>query len=72
MTYRGAVIGWGSNKYGQLGDDPKKIPDVKAPRIIQLQKSKGAQLICAGKYHSCAITKEDVLYFWGSVSNMYL
>ena len=67
LTYKGAIYGWGSNKYGQLGFSNKRSStEVKTPILIKGEFNKVHQIV-AGKYYSIAITKEETIYFWGSV-----
>ncbi len=67
LTYKGALYGWGSNKYGQLALSPKRAPEVKIPQLIAEESGVKMQQVFAGKYYTLAIGKNDALYFWGSV-----
>jgi alpha-tubulin suppressor-like RCC1 family protein len=67
LTHKDALFGWGSNKYAQLGIDPAIQTEAKLPQLIAPDKKIKMQKIFASKYHSMAIGRNDVLYFWGSV-----
>lgn len=67
LTHKGAMFGWGSNKYGQLAVEPAVQMEAKMPQLIAPDKKTKIQKIFAGKYHSMALGRNDVLYFWGSV-----
>ena len=68
-TNTGAVYGWGSNDYHQLGFDNK---DTKKPYIERPKKIFGAlnkAFICkveCGDNHSVVLSKDGLVYGWGS------
>ena len=67
LTYKGAIFGWGLNRYAQLGVDPNAQAIIEVPQLINTNLKVKMNKIFAGKYHSMSIGKDDVLYYWGSV-----
>ena len=66
LTVNGNVYSMGSNKYGQLGIDPKakKYSDVP----LKILFSSPVSFISAGYRTSAAITEDGKLYMWGSTN----
>lgn len=62
----GAVYCWGSDSYGQLGDNAT-LGISKVPVLVQGLES-GVQSIAAGLHMNCAI-KEGALWCWGRNAN---
>jgi alpha-tubulin suppressor-like RCC1 family protein len=62
LTDSGAVYCWGSNQFGQLGDNTT-ISRISPVQVYGL--SQGVMAIAAGSYHTCAMTASQVLC-WGN------
>lgn len=58
----GTVWAWGADSYGQLGDDVT-LANKSAP--VQVAGITGAMEVCAGGYHSLALTTGGSVYAWG-------
>ena len=67
IDYRGTILSWGSNTFGQQAEDPSATPEVTRPREVKFFAGKNAVQIYAGDFTSCVITKSNILYFWGLV-----
>ncbi|KAI4364339.1 hypothetical protein MLD38_020447 [Melastoma candidum] len=63
LTESGKVYATGLNDYGQLGIPDDKMYTVEPTLVPGLPE--GIVQICAGYYHSCAITADGGLYMWG-------
>ena len=62
MTHVGAVVCWGSNAHGQLGDGT--TTDSASPVPVS-GLSSGVLAITAGFFHTCAITSSHAAVCWG-------
>ena len=62
LTNAGGVQCWGSNGYGQLGDNStvNKLTPVAVSGL-----SSGVVALAAGAYHTCALTNADGVKCWG-------
>ena len=63
LTNAGAMLCWGQNTYGQLGDSTTTNSTVPKP-VSGL--SSGVTAITAGRQHTCAITSAAAMECWGS------
>jgi alpha-tubulin suppressor-like RCC1 family protein len=63
LTTRGAVKCWGSNNYGQLGDNTTTSSS-KPVTVYGL--SKGVASISAGNFFACAVTTKGAAKCWGA------
>jgi alpha-tubulin suppressor-like RCC1 family protein len=63
LTDAGAVLCWGLNTDGQVGDGTTKTRRVPSP-VVGL--SSGVTAITAGGAHSCAVTAAQAATCWGS------
>src|SRR5205823_5305987 len=70
----GAVIAWGDNSFGELGDDTtihRRSPTsvvVKRPGYIFPVELTGVKAVAAGKDHSLALTSGGAVFAWGDNS----
>lgn len=62
LTSAGAVLCWGYNSDGELGNDSTKESTVPVP-VAGL--ASGVVVIAAGYYHSCAVTSAGAAICWG-------
>ena len=71
----GAVLCWGSNFYGQLGDGQPGT-DRWLPVVVRDRDGEaaftGAVTVTAGNGHTCALTSRAVVYCWGANFNRQL
>ncbi len=58
----GTVIGWGSDSYGQLGNN-SALDDQSTP--VAVSGTSGIVAIAAGGYHSLALKSDGTLLSWG-------
>jgi Regulator of chromosome condensation (RCC1) repeat len=64
VTKDGNVFSWGSNRFGQLGDEecnnnrtsPKRVEDIRNHPCVA---------VAAGEKHSVALTRNGEVYVWG-------
>jgi len=63
LTTMGAVKCWGSNTYGQLGDNT--TTDATTP-VAVYGLGKGIKAISAGNYFACALTSKGAVKCWGA------
>ena len=66
ITSAGAVMCWGQNSYGQLGDGTttQRNSPVSIPSLTS-----GVTSVSSGEYHSCALTSSGAVMCWGLNSN---
>ena len=57
----GEVYCWGSNTYGQLGDDSTQNSETP----VKVQNLPSATVVSAGQNHTCAIVDEGRVFCWG-------
>ncbi len=62
LTAAGAVLCWGMNNMGQLGDGSTSVR--RTPQPVPGLES-GVAAITAGENHSCALTNAGAVYCWG-------
>ncbi len=58
----GAVLCWGSDAYGALGNGPSAIGGGAPSRVVELPP---ATRVAAGGRHTCALTRTGAVYCWG-------
>ncbi len=63
VTSTGAVLAWGENDTGQLGDDGTAGSDV--PVSVDLPKGTRVTAVAAGSQHSLALTSTGAVLAWG-------
>ncbi len=63
LTSNGAVLAWGYNAQGELGDGNRKNTDV--PVKVKLPAGVKVTAIAAGGYDSLALTSSGAVYAWG-------
>ncbi|MDZ7863975.1 fibronectin type III domain-containing protein [Acidovorax sp.] len=66
LTTAGAMLCWGANTYGQLGDG--STTHKTAPQPVTALAS-GVAAIAAGFQHTCAVTTAGAVYCWGLNDN---
>ena len=59
----GSASCWGSNQFGQIGDD--SVTDRLLPVSIDLNGNKSATSITSGAFHTCAILDDGSVSCWG-------
>lgn len=63
VTAAGKSFCWGSNSYGQLGDNT--TINRESPTAVTILGAQEIKEVSVGQYHSCAVTNTDDLYCWG-------
>jgi alpha-tubulin suppressor-like RCC1 family protein len=65
VTTAGAAYCWGSNGFGQLGDE------TRTGRSRPVLVAGGVQftIVDAGSFHTCGVTAAGVAYCWGANSS---
>jgi alpha-tubulin suppressor-like RCC1 family protein len=66
LTESGKVYGWGGNRFGQVGDGTRRASVSKPVQILSLPEGDHVVSLKAGHDYSLALTKQGVLYAWGS------
>lgn len=67
LSVEGSVLCWGSNSTGQLGS--AKVNDTFSAAPIKVDfEGRRVTALSAGRFHTCAITTENIAYCWGSNS----
>jgi alpha-tubulin suppressor-like RCC1 family protein len=64
VTSTGQVLAWGSNQYGQLGNET--TIDSSTPVAVSLPSGTTVTAIAAGDYHSLALTSSGQELAWGA------
>ncbi|XP_028818978.1 probable E3 ubiquitin-protein ligase HERC4 isoform X2 [Denticeps clupeoides] len=64
LSLSGAVFGWGSNKFGQLGLNDTN--DRFFPALLKTLRSQRVVCICCGEDHTVALTKEGGVFTFGA------
>jgi alpha-tubulin suppressor-like RCC1 family protein len=67
VTISGAAYCWGSNAYGQLGDN--STTDSLVPVAVS-GLSSGVASISVGGLHACAVTTSGAAYCWGAAGQL--
>ncbi len=62
LTQAGAVLCWGSNSSGQLGDGTTTN---RLTPVVVSGLSSGVVAIAAGDYHTCTVMQVGAVYCWG-------
>ena len=65
----GAVKCWGSNLYGQLGDDSTANATARTTPVDVSTLSSGVIAIAAGERHTCAVLNTGAVKCWGNNDN---
>lgn len=60
----GAVWGWGSNRWGQLGDDPSTTSTIPYP--VQIEGLSDVSAISVAPTHCLARKKDGTVWSWGN------
>lgn len=68
ITFDGSIAAWGSDAYGQLGNDLPKA-NTQSPVSFVLPAGAPAVTVAAGRDHSLAIDTDGRLWAWGR--NLY-
>ncbi|NIL64793.1 RCC1 domain-containing protein [Salinispora arenicola] len=66
LTSAGAVLAWGGNSFGQLGDGT--VVDRSTPVAVALPPSTTVTAVAAGATHSVALTSAGTALAWGGNS----
>ncbi len=65
----GQIQCWGNNGNGQLGFDNALGNSISPqPKHIPLQSNEAAKFIAAGKNNTCAVSKSNKIFCWGTLS----
>jgi alpha-tubulin suppressor-like RCC1 family protein len=65
LTSAGAMLCWGSNDYGQLGNGTT----ASSTTPVQVSGLTSVTAITTGEYHTCALTASGTVYCWGDNDN---
>jgi alpha-tubulin suppressor-like RCC1 family protein len=66
LTHTGAVYSWGFGRSGQLGHGRRST--TTTPAVVEALRGVRVNYIAAGGIHSCAASRPEGLYMWGSGS----
>ncbi|XP_055503151.1 probable E3 ubiquitin-protein ligase HERC4 isoform X2 [Leucoraja erinacea] len=64
LSLSGAVFGWGSNKFGQLGLNDEI--DRHVPALLKSLRTQKIVYICCGEDHTATLTKEGGVFTFGA------
>jgi alpha-tubulin suppressor-like RCC1 family protein len=64
LTSNGKVYAWGSNKFGQIGNERDNEYQLKPIKIEKFEEKTVVAISC-GHYHSLALTENGRVYSWG-------
>ncbi|XP_078269385.1 putative E3 ubiquitin-protein ligase HERC4 isoform X2 [Rhinoraja longicauda] len=64
LSFSGAVFGWGSNKFGQLGLNDEI--DRYVPALLKSLRTQKIVYICCGEDHTATLTKEGGVFTFGA------
>jgi alpha-tubulin suppressor-like RCC1 family protein len=64
LQVRGTIVCWGSNRFGQLGDNDSSTTPVATPQPVQ--GIVDAVAIAAGAFHTCAVLVAGTVRCWGA------
>jgi alpha-tubulin suppressor-like RCC1 family protein len=64
LTSNGKVYAWGSNKFGQIGNECEDEYQLKPIKIEKFEEKTIVAISC-GYYHSLALTENGRVYSWG-------
>jgi alpha-tubulin suppressor-like RCC1 family protein len=65
LSSDGTVYAWGSNSYGQLAQDPAKLPKSSLPVAVPFSPPQRIRTIACGAQHSLAISTAGELFTFG-------
>ncbi|MAK77837.1 MAG: hypothetical protein CL992_00945, partial [Euryarchaeota archaeon] len=60
----GSMRCWGRGNEGQIGDGSQE--DREEPRTVNLPRLRTAEMVVAGKYHTCAVLDDGMMRCWGN------
>ena len=63
VTVSGTVFGWGRNNHGQLGLGD--LADRFSPTLLKSLRTQDVKYVCAGKYHTAALTASGRIFTFG-------
>lgn len=58
------LYAWGDQKYSQCGQYSQS-KDIELPTKIKFFETKEVEKVCAGRFHSLALTADNELFSWG-------
>ena len=64
LSFQGDMYSWGSNKYGQLGQN--HYHNEMEPRRVEVESNLSFKRIATGDQHSAAISSDGKVYTWGN------
>ena len=71
LAANGTVYAWGSDDYGQLGDNASYFRQLAPVAVLMGAAPAGTRFVqvIAGEYHSLALAADGALYSWGGNAN---